>query len=127
MKRFVLAASIVLCAGVAQAQDTKVITFRFPAEVHSLIVEAFARAYKYQDQVPDPTDTDVSDGQDMIANPQSKEDFFTDQVIKWVVLVTKKYTPSRDAIDSVTASTEAAINANVDAAVGGVTATVTDE
>jgi len=127
MKRLTALLAIVLVAfaigrGTAQTPTTKAITFRVPIAMYPMIVEAFAREYQYQDEIPDPDDPTQT-----ITNPQSKEDFFLYQVIKFVATVAKDNTPSLDAAKAAEAAAKAAIDQAVEQTLQATTAETVDE
>lgn len=91
----------------------KTITFAYDEDLHASIVEAFARAKKYQDTIPDPGDPEQT-----IPNPESKEDFTGRMILAYVADVANKYTPARDAAKAAMETAETQIKSTVEAALG---------
>lgn len=96
----------------------KTVTFTYPEESHATIVESFARAYNYQENIPDPGDPDA-----VIPNPETKEQFAGRQVLSHVSNIVKDHTPDKDAVEAARVAAEAAVTAGVDTAMAAATVT----
>jgi|15BtaG_2_1085339.scaffolds.fasta_scaffold01897_2 hypothetical protein len=82
-----------------------------PEGITNVIYDAFADAYKYQENVVDPDDSEST-----IPNPETKQDFTTKRIRIYVEQVLAGYN-KKQAVNPVVASANASTRAILDAVV----------